>query len=106
MEDVSAGDLYVGIISLQIIEIGQNMKLQNIHTIIMNNNLFGEERVFTDGFKLTILKRLSWIIIMDQNDECPCKRHAENRLAKKEIKRLQRQACNHVAISYRMVTTA
>lgn len=59
MEDVLAGDLYVGVISLQIIEIGQNMKLQNISIGIMNNNLFGEGRVFTDGFKLTVLKRLS-----------------------------------------------
>lgn len=81
------------------------MKLQKIPTGIMNNNLLGEERVFTDGFKLTILKRLYWIIKMDQNDECPCKRHAENRLAEKDIKRLQRQACSHAAISYRMVTT-
>ena len=62
MEDVLAGDLYVGVISLQIVEINQNMKRQNISTGIMNNNLFGEERVFTDGFKLTVLKRLSWII--------------------------------------------
>lgn len=105
MEAVSAGDLYVRVISLQIIEVGQNMKLQNIPTGIMNNNSFGEERVFTDGFKLTILKRLSWIIKMDQNDECPCKRHAENRLAKKDIKRLQRQVCSHAATSYRMATT-
>lgn len=62
MEDILAGDLYVGVISLQIVEINQNMKRQNISTGIMNNNLFGEERVFTDGFKLTVLKRLSWII--------------------------------------------
>ena len=62
MEDILAGDLYVGVISLQIVEISQNMKRQNISTGIMNNNLFGEERVFTDGFKLTVLKRLSWII--------------------------------------------
>ena len=62
MEDVLAGDLYVGVISLQIVEISQNMKLQNISTGIMNNNLFGGERVFTDGFNLTVLKRLSWII--------------------------------------------
>lgn len=62
----------------------------------MNNNSFGEERVFTDGFKLTILKRLSWIIKWIKMMSALV-RDMQNRLAKKDIKRFQRQACSHAA---------